>query len=226
MFEELEQTTYEFDTTDILSEIYVYKQEGLSNKEATQKVVAIYNLDKEAVEELVKEHRRLLKVKTDLLYIFYNTELNRTKIGVSNDAYKRLIDIRNISGCDIICKYIGDTTNLPLNPQRPFNDAYRIEKELHRHFSEHRGIGEWFNFHYIIPMLYLLNEGAPNIRDEYMSYKKDITIGGGDNYPMFQSNNNKFSSEEAVLLSQKRKDYLDNCGVFIPGYLRNDLIFI
>lgn len=75
--------------------------------------------------------------KTASIYVIQNLELDRVKIGYSNDPLKRFAGIRSQSGCEMKLYYSS----------MPILDYESVELVLHDFFDSHRGIGEWFNLH-------------------------------------------------------------------------------
>jgi hypothetical protein len=69
------------------------------------------------------------------IYVIHNTEVNRVKIGFSNNPQKRFQSIQSSSGCKLKLVY-----HTP-----PIYKYSELEKWAHNHFKDYRYIGEWFN---------------------------------------------------------------------------------
>lgn len=78
-----------------------------------------------------------MKIQGDTrsVYIISNNELNRVKIGFSNNVESRFNNIRTQSGCIMTLEYYTD----------PIINYSQVEKMMHKVFKKHRYIGEWFN---------------------------------------------------------------------------------
>lgn len=108
---------------------------------------------------------------TSLLYVFYNPDTKRTKIGISNNVYRRLCQIRNASGCPVYCVYITnlDNEDLFFNVMAKLPATVKeLEDHLHNHFKEYRYIGEWFNIPYS-KVTRCLKGRYPNLKNKYIS---------------------------------------------------------
>ena len=68
------------------------------------------------------------------VYIIFNEELKRTKIGFSSNPEERLKNLMNQSGCRMRLIYNS----------HKISDFVAVEKDMHRLFADKRGIGEWF----------------------------------------------------------------------------------
>lgn len=74
-------------------------------------------------------------MKKSCVYVMYNKEVKRTKIGFAFNVEKRLNTIMNQSGCVITLKY----------KTKQIEHHAELESILHFMFQDFRGIGEWFN---------------------------------------------------------------------------------
>ena len=81
-----------------------------------------------------------MKIKQDVrsVYVIYNEELKRTKIGYSSNSEKRFESIMSQSGCRMRLIYFT----------KPIYNYADVEKNMHRLFEDKRGIGEWFHMSY------------------------------------------------------------------------------
>ena len=93
--------------------------------------------------ERFEQQKTKIKDSTNLnswVYVFYNRESKKYKIGITTDKpIKRLSKIRNESGCDIDIVFL-----LELENEIDFCGG-GIELFLHTYFKEDRRIGEWFD---------------------------------------------------------------------------------
>ncbi|MCK5605286.1 GIY-YIG nuclease family protein [Candidatus Pacearchaeota archaeon] len=85
-----------------------------------------------------------MKIKQDVksVYIIWNEELKRTKIGFSDNVEKRFYNIMTQSGCRM--KLIYHT--------KPIYNYAQVEYDMHQLFGDKRGIGEWFYIGYEKPV--------------------------------------------------------------------------
>jgi len=73
------------------------------------------------------------------VYLFFNETTKLTKIGISNNTYKRINDLQNASGVPLTM-----VIEIQLQPNLD-ESAKFIEDFLHNYFDKKRMIGEWFN---------------------------------------------------------------------------------
>ena len=78
-----------------------------------------------------------MKIKQDVrsVYIIWNEELKRTKIGFSDNVNKRFQNIMTQSGCRMRLIYYT----------KPIYNYAQVEGDMHKLFGDKRGIGEWFH---------------------------------------------------------------------------------
>ena len=79
-----------------------------------------------------------IKQDTKSVYIIYNVEVKRTKIGYSSNIEQRLNSLRFQSWCGL--RLIYNT--------KPIYNYADVEKNMHNLFSDRRVVGEWFNIDY------------------------------------------------------------------------------
>lgn len=74
-------------------------------------------------------------MKTNYIYIFITNESKKIKIGVTNNIESRLKNIQTGNPEIVEVYYFAER-----------DDAYKIEKMLHRHFCKNKTTsnGEWF----------------------------------------------------------------------------------
>ena len=80
-------------------------------------------------------YRNVEMYRKQRLYVIWNPDTKRTKVGITADIKKRLRDLETISGCRLELKY----NSIPL-PK-----AALYESNVHDRFRGLRHIGEWFN---------------------------------------------------------------------------------
>jgi hypothetical protein len=73
--------------------------------------------------------------KKQSIYIIWNPDTNRVKVGISDDVYVRYKALITASGCPLILVYSTE----------PCVNAKYIEQQIHTRLKEYRYIGEWFN---------------------------------------------------------------------------------
>ena len=73
--------------------------------------------------------------RTQCVYVIHNPELNITKIGISENAERRLKDLQCACGCELVLFY---------NTEHLYN-ATLYESLSHTKLAEKRKIGEWFS---------------------------------------------------------------------------------
>lgn len=84
---------------------------------------------------------------TRSIYIIYNKELRRTKIGYSVNPVERIRTLQMQAGCDM--KLIYHT--------RPVYNYTSLEAGMHEYFRDSRFLGEWFKIHFKRPLEVLKN---------------------------------------------------------------------
>lgn len=93
--------------------------------------------------EALDENIKVMLAKQELnksinkqqVYVFKNELSGFVKIGISNNPTRRKTEIENASGCDLAAVYVSPVCK----------NALEIEQAAHKHFSENRGRGEWFD---------------------------------------------------------------------------------
>ena len=78
------------------------------------------------------------KIKRKHIYVILNTDTNRIKIGITDDIKTCVCALQLAGGCKLDVKYLSPA----------IYDAQQVEKQIHKHFSEFRHLGEWFNIDY------------------------------------------------------------------------------
>ena len=73
--------------------------------------------------------------QTKVIYVIYNPENERIKIGIATNLKSRISSIESSCGCR--CELLYNTL--------PLKDALKYEKECHNRFDTDRHFGEWFN---------------------------------------------------------------------------------
>lgn len=73
--------------------------------------------------------------KTQSVYVMYNLDTNRVKIGITGNIKTRLDSITSASGCLIVVLYVS----------KPMKNAEYVEGQIHNELKKYRIIGEWFN---------------------------------------------------------------------------------
>lgn len=99
--------------------------------------------------------------KRQQVYVLRNTATDMVKIGVTNSIERRLAELQNASGCEIVVEFLSLKSD----------NAQKIEKKLHQHFKEKRGLGEWFSISHQEVIEVLKQENLiinPNIEAELM----------------------------------------------------------
>ncbi len=76
------------------------------------------------------------------IYLIWNTETKRVKIGVAYNPIKRMEALKYQSGCKLELIYYT----------RPIEKSNEFETHLHLIFKDYRYLGEWFNMNYSKPM--------------------------------------------------------------------------
>ena len=74
------------------------------------------------------------RLRTQCLYVIYNVDSKKTKIGVSVHPEKRRLSLESSGGSMLKLLYYT----------KPLVDAVNLENELHKYFSKYRSFGEWF----------------------------------------------------------------------------------
>ena len=74
-------------------------------------------------------------MRVSKVYVMFNPDNNRVKIGVSGSPKVRVNQLRHQSGSAIEIKY--ETVYIV--------NYSEIENKAHKHFAKHRYLGEWFN---------------------------------------------------------------------------------
>jgi hypothetical protein len=69
------------------------------------------------------------------VYVMYNLETGRVKIGITGDIKNRLYSIITASGCIVVVLYVS----------KSIKNAEYIEGQIHNELKDYRLIGEWFN---------------------------------------------------------------------------------
>lgn len=82
---------------------------------------------------------------TRSIYIIYNKELRRTKIGYSVNPLERIKTLRLQGGCDMELIYCT----------KPVYDYGSLEAGMHEHFRDNRYLGEWFKIPFKNPLAVL-----------------------------------------------------------------------
>ena len=85
------------------------------------------------------------RLKNKCIYVVYNTELNRTKIGISINPRMRIKSLICESGCMMELKY----SSISMLNSRD------IESKIHEQFKQFRGLGEWFNVNPVTVINYI-----------------------------------------------------------------------
>jgi hypothetical protein len=105
--------------------------------------------------------------KTQCVYVIHNPEINITKIGISDNAERRMRDLQNACGCELILFY--NTEHL--------YDAQRYETSAHEALAEKRRVGEWFNVSPEEAMAVVKNVTQEAQKDRILEdYKNGISI--------------------------------------------------
>ena len=77
--------------------------------------------------------------ESQFVYLFYNADNKKFKIGKSNNFLRRRREIQSTSG-----SVIYNVITLQLEPGYDETNGF-IEKKLHEFFKDKREVGEWFN---------------------------------------------------------------------------------
>ena len=83
--------------------------------------------------------------ETKCIYLIWNEEVQRSKIGIANNPKERMKSLINSSGCFLELIY---NTEQIQNPRQ-------FEFKLHSEFEKHKHVGEWFNVHFSKVLKYI-----------------------------------------------------------------------
>jgi hypothetical protein len=114
--------------------------------------------------------------KTQMVYVMYNIDTKRIKIGITGDIKSRLNSIITASGSIVVVLYVSE----------PMRNAEYLEGQIHNELKEFRVIGEWFN----VGVEVAVNTTSLICKDEYRINGNEIkakiipldkykNIGGG-----------------------------------------------
>jgi len=136
------------------------------------------------------------------LYLIYNKEIKRIKIGITNDINSRLSSLKCSSGCELELIYCSEKLK---------NSEY-VEKKLHDFYKDSRHIGEWFNCVDVNPIIefskiYIEKYGVKeiekkdDIKDEFYIKSSNTKILNNINFAIYER------VSENLYIDKNKKQY-------------------